>query len=293
MQNIGNNIRNIITNINPDIIIAYDKMANFIIKDTLNLDIPVITMFHFDPQSVFKKSWPYLNKSLEHAECIQVLSPNFIPYICNVISPKRIEYIPNIVPQYNNTIDFSNQKIINIARINREQKRQHILIEAFNNLKYLYPEWSVEIYGETNEDLSYFNELTILINKYNLKNQVKLCGTTKNIKNILKSASIFAFPSKYEGFPLALTEAMSMGLSSIAFNSCSGVNDIIKNNKNGILCNESIESFTYKLDNLMKNKNLRFKLGTQAKKDMKKYSASIIWNQWEDLIYSIVNNYKK
>lgn len=40
----------------------------------------------------------------------------------------------------------------------------------------------------------------------------------------------------------------------------------------------------------MDNKELRSQLGTQAKADMKQFAPEIIWDQWEELLYSSVKN---
>lgn len=45
----------------------------------------------------------------------------------------------------------------------------------------------------------------------------------------------FAFPSAYEGFGLSLAEAMSMGLPAVGYKSCSAVNELIVDGKNGFV----------------------------------------------------------
>lgn len=90
------------------------------------------------------------------------------------------------------------------------------------------------IYGKaeiSNQD--YEKELRRLISELHLDSRVFLCGTTSNVMSVLCEADIFAFPSAYEGFPLALTEAMSIGLPSVGFRSANAVNELIHHNVNG------------------------------------------------------------
>ncbi len=102
--------------------------------------------------------------------------------------------------------------------------------------------------------------------------------------SVLCKADIFAFPSAYEGFPLALTEAMSVGLPSVGFRNADGVNELIHHNVNGILCNDGVENFARGLSILMDSRELRKKLGNKAKEDMKQYKPNRIWDTWEKLI---------
>ena len=44
-----------------------------------------------------------------------------------------------------------------------------------------------------------------------------------------------AFPSRYEGFPNALAEAMAASLPAVAFENVSGVEDLVVPGKTGIL----------------------------------------------------------
>lgn len=62
-----------------------------------------------------------------------------------------------------------------------------------------------------------------------------LKGVSSNVENILKSGSIFVFPSSVEGFPLALTEAMSMGLCCVGCCDCLSVSTLVKDDYSGIL----------------------------------------------------------
>ena len=53
------------------------------------------------------------------------------------------------------------------------------------------------------------------IKKYQLEKQVKLIGYRKDIIDLLKISDCFIFPSKQEGLPVALLEAMAAGLPCI------------------------------------------------------------------------------
>lgn len=91
-------------------------------------------------------------------------------------------------------------------------------------------------------------------------------------------------PSKNEGFPLALTEAMAAGIPVIGFKDCAGVNDIIVDGLNGYLIPRSVEELTKTLKKLMDNRDLRQRMGNAGIESMKQYDPQKIWDQWERLL---------
>jgi len=113
-----------------------------------------------------------------------------------------------------------------------------------------------------------------------------LNGFTDDPIEKLKEADIFLFPSKFEGFPLSLIEAMSVGLPSIGFETCSGTNELIEHGKNGFLAKD-ITDMQNLVEKLMKDSELRNRLGKQANKDMQKYDPKLIAGKWEELVNEI------
>ena len=108
-----------------------------------------------------------------------------------------------------------------------------------------------------------------------------------NVLERLRYSDIFVLPSESEGFSLALTEAMSVGLPVVGYKNCSSVNALIVNGKNGFLCEDGIDDLAEKLSVLMQNKNLRVRFGVNSHEMMKEYAPKKIWDKWENLINTI------
>src|SRR5690606_29373866 len=104
---------------------------------------------------------------------------------------------------------------------------------------------------------------------------------------VLKNADIFLFPSRYEGFPLALGEAMSVGLPAIGLESCSGVNKLIVDGESGYLV-ENVEAMASRLKQLMNNSALRQEMGKRGVELMRAYTPASVLAKWDELIYDIV-----
>lgn len=128
-----------------------------------------------------------------------------------------------------------------------------------------------------------------MISHYKLSEQAFFRGATNNVLNVYNKAAIFAFPSAYEGFGLALTEAMSAGLPAVGCKSCPAVNELIKDGENGFLCEDGVDAFAQALEKLMSDEELREKMGKAAKEDMKQYAPDKIWDMWEKLMEKILN----
>lgn len=73
-----------------------------------------------------------------------------------------------------------------------------------------------------------------LVRKFRLEKKVTLAGNRQDIPRLLKASDIFVFPSRSEGLPAALIEAMASGLPCIA-SRVGGIPEIIQHGVDGML----------------------------------------------------------
>ena len=276
----------------PDIIISLESRTTLLVESALGKNIPLVTMSHFNAEFILQNATAEEKDALRKSSIVQVLMPHDAEVFKKAIPGIRTVRIPDIVPQYD--IDDTERKpvIVNVARLDGRQKRQHLLIEAFAKIADRFPNWTLEFWGEEQSKTRYTKRLKAMIQKYHLEDRVFLKGNTSDVEAIYRRGSIFAFPSAYEGFGLAMTEAMSAGIPAIAYRSCPAVNEIIRDGETGILCKDGLDSLADALARLMEDETLRRKLGAAAKEDMKQYAAENIWNQWENLMTDLVSETK-
>ncbi|MBM6701567.1 glycosyltransferase [Megasphaera elsdenii] len=285
------NLQKVLDIMMPEVIVAFQSASSKMLLCDLHTSVPVITMSHGDPEDYFhtypKAELPALEKS---AVC-QVLLPSFEKHLKDHLPNVKTVVIGNAIPQYDVQADLSAQKdtykILFVGRLSKNHKRPHLLIEAFAGLADEFPNWNVELWG-AEDGKAYYKELQLLIKKHHLENRVFLKGPTNDVPSVLQQGDIFAFPSAYEGFGLALGEAMSMGLPAVGYKSCSAVNELIKDGENGYLCDDGIEPLRISMKRLMSSLSIRVSLGEGARIDMKKYSSKVIWDTWENLLNQIV-----
>lgn len=171
-------------------------------------------------------------------------------------------------------------KIVTLGRINIAQKRQDILIEAFDSFLKKHPIFELEIYGDGYD--SDVKRIKSLIKNKHLEKKVHLKGITNNPKAVLNEAKFFVLSSDFEGIPNALIEAMTVGLPCIATD-CrpGGAALLIDNYENGILvpvhdAEKLCDAMCYMVDNPDKANNL----GENAKNIVETYSEKSIINKW-------------
>lgn len=84
---------------------------------------------------------------------------------------------------------------------------------------------------------------------------------------------------------------MATGLPPVGFRSADAVKDLIVDGRNGILCEDGESAFTEGLERLMKDQDLRVKLGRQAVEDMKPYAPQIVWDKWQDVVEQQIQSF--
>lgn len=292
-------LKNIIQEFLPEIIITYDPRSLMCLEYLIKPNVPVIAMLHIPAENLFNISISQtLLESFKNVSCIQVLVKRDLQKVEEFCPRVRTVYIPNVVYtiEKNEFVVKRKLKIVNVGRIDGNVKRQLNLIKAFNKIYKDFPsDWSIEIIGgtKTESQENYKNKIIEYIKEHNLEERVILLGEIKNISEKLQEADIFAFPSAYEGFGLALTEAMAAGLPAIGYKSCPSVNELIVDGVNGFLCEDGIDDFAEKLKILMQDAVLRKKMGQNARESMKQFAPEKIWDEWEDLINKVVEESKK
>lgn len=179
------------------------------------------------------------------------------------------------------------KEILFVGRINTSQKRVDLLLEIWNLLHEKFPDWSLKIVGGGDE-LDSMKKLG-----YNLKLKNIFFYGYKEAKPFYETASIICLTSSYEGFGIALIEAMQHGAIPFAFNSYLSVTDIIEDNKNGRLIEPfDINKYACALSKLMSSQKKLDSFSKFAIESSKKFDLSIIGEQWITLFKELNNSSK-
>lgn len=167
--------------------------------------------------------------------------------------------IPNIIQPPTLFPEIQREKfILCVGRFNDSCKGFDLMIESFNILN---NNWELHFAGG---DVTEAESLIKLI-RPERRNKVKFLGKINSIDQLYARAGIFVIPSRLEGFPNALAEAMSAGVPCVSFDFIAGPRDIINENEDGIIVEkENVHALAQAIDNLIENELLRKKLSHNA-----------------------------
>lgn len=187
-----------------------------------------------------------------------------------------------IQPLTNPTLQ--NKRALAVGRL-AEQKGFDYLIDAWKIVNEKHPDWTLDIYG----DGELKQQLLLQIERSNLQGKVIINRPTKEIEEIYHKHSFFVLSSRFEGFVLAIIEAMASGIPCVSFDCQYGPNQIINHGENGFLTPlENVEQLAEHIIKLIENEDLRKEFSQKAVISAQKFSLENIMQQWQDLFANIL-----
>ena len=278
----------------PDVILVCDfGLKAFLLPLIIETKIPIVFEAHGSKYNEQQKVKPNVFSLISHK--LKYLFRNYsaskFDYFVALSKESQAEWnlknvaiIPNPISIENLKYStVSNKKIVMVARHSYEKGIDRML-EIWKNVIEIHPDWQLEIFGKSNDDLAVEKQIAEL----NLEKSVILSEPVKDLNQIYGNASIYVMTSRSEGFPMVLLEAMSFGLAVVAFDCPIGPRAIITNNENGFLIEDgAIEEFTSKLIQLINDEDLRQRMSENAKSIKEKYAVDPIMEKWNLLFKSL------
>lgn len=282
-------LRRLIKEINPAVVVSFIGKNNLMsVVATRGTGIPVAVSVRSNPAREigdgWKKKLTFLTFKMAEGVILQTNeAKEFFPksvrnkavILQNPLNPAFVR------PAY---MGEKRKEIVTVGRID-ENKNQKMMIEAFASLAEKYPDWKMLFYG----DGPMRSDLEQRVHELGLEEQIIFKGIQENIPEKIEGASVFVLPSKQEGMPNALIEAMVLGLAVVSTDCpCGGPRDLIVPDENGILIPvDDVESLTTMLERLMKDEELRKKLSATAAKIRERVLPENVNKEWEEYLKGI------
>ena len=157
--------------------------------------------------------------------------------------------------------------LLHIGRFNN-QKNHKGLLEAFAQVAAAYPDCCLNLIG----DGELLEETEQHANALGLREKINFLGNQTNVYPFLHKADLFLLPSRFEGMPMTIIEAMGTGLPIVA-SKVGGVPDMLEDGKSGMLVSCEPESVAQAVLQLLNQQDLRETLGNNALRDSNIFGA--------------------
>jgi len=277
---------------NVDIVHSHDGCVKWaILCKMLKPQLKLVYTIH---SSIYIKNWGFIKRFVNRTfidmtiaisdgmfnDCVKQKLKTLKIY--NGIDTKRWKQ-----PQVNERT-FS---IINVGRlscdgdITYQIKGQDILIKALKECKDRGLKFTCNFVGGdddavNNSSLKYLKKINADLG---LSEEIQFLGNREDIPDLLAQSDIFILPSRYEGMPIALLEAMAAKVPVIASN-ISGSTDLVEHGKNGLLFeSENYHDLAEKIIYLYHHRDEMKHLSQNAFEYVQDFDISMMVNKTWDL----------
>lgn len=277
-------IRKVLKRTRPDTILSFLTVVNvFAIFASIGLPIRTVVSERVDPaksSGLLAKVWSAGRRALyRHSDCVVGQTPPIRDWLVAHARVRAVAVIPNPLRALPSMSVVREEVVIGVGRLT-EQKGFDTLIKAFHLVRRLHPDWRLVLIGDGNRR----DELVRLSQKLGVERSVEFTGWVENVEEWQARASIVAQPSRFEGFPNVVLEAMGMGAPVIA--STAAGEGLIEHRRNGLLVPVGdVQKLAEAMLELIEDAPLRLALGEAGRSVRDRFSLENIMPMWEAVLF--------
>ena len=288
--------KHLLANITPDVIVNANTVLVSWFLPFLSRRIPKIVELHqsYDGVLIFNKD-AYGENSLR-SKLLMALRNNIYPLYDKVVvlthtDKKKWGYKNcTVIPNFTNlrpNITISEKDDFNFIWVGRmcHQKGVDILLDVWNRFCKINDRCKLIIVGDGTG--KYKEMMEKYLSESYFKNRITYIPQTDDITYYYSLSSVFISTSRFEGLPLVLVEAATMGLPIIGFD-ITGNDEVIVNGKNGYSVPlYDIDKYVEYMNSLYVNKNVLQSMGNASIEISNSFSKDEIMKKWNDLFKSL------
>lgn len=279
----------------PDVIIAVIPLLFKRLRGALNIckmDVPIIVTDHNSyerplcapfPDFIYKLKFEE-SKKYDYLTVLTEADKNVLEDKMNSDFMKKVFVLPNPLSFKPREGVPQKEKII-LAAGRMEIwhcKGFDLLLKAWALVQDKFPEWKLKIAGGGDS-----SPMKKLCAELKIMNRVEFLGFI-DLKKEFEKAEIFVLSSRYEGFGMVLTEAMSQGCACIACDYKGRQSEIIADDSEGVTCPTDDEKEIAKaICKVASDDDYRRKLQKNAIKRSKFYELPNIMKRWDEIFEKI------
>jgi glycosyltransferase involved in cell wall biosynthesis len=286
-------IRAVVQRLQPDLVLVCDDgLKGFCVPLLLGKKQPIIYERHVSKAIEFHEDMGFLKRLLVRGkhQLMDYLGTKFDRFVVLTEGNtqewplRNLVVIPNCLTFYpNQNATLEAQRLIAVGKHGYQKGFDRLLL-SWKMINAQFPDWSLHIYGKYESDRALIRQAETM----GLADSVVFHEPTQAIQEAYLKASIFVFPSRFEGFGMVLTEAMACGLPCISYDCPYGPSDIIQHGNDGFLIqNGDIDAFAEAMRTLIQDVALRKAMGLNAKMNAQRYEPEAIMLQWQELFKTV------
>jgi glycosyltransferase involved in cell wall biosynthesis len=236
--------------------------------------------------------------TLSLADRVLVLSPLWRNFCSRFLSDEKIEIIPNAIQwEYLDALgesltDRRNRSSVNVLYLGSTGARKGVfdLLKVIPIIVAANPTVRFIIAGRE-EKAGEEQKLQAIVNELNLSKWItRLEPSQEEIIEVYQEADIYVLPSHADAFPVALLEAMSMGLPVITTR-VGGIPEMVEEGKGAVLIDPGdLEALKMEILQLAASPDLRHEMGISNRDRVDKYFTPQIVSQLIGRVYARLLN---
>ncbi|MFD1473011.1 glycosyltransferase [Companilactobacillus mishanensis] len=250
----------------PDVVISTEPFIWFllyVIKKITRSNYKVMSWYHFSLS--IKKIRKFLIKPIDGHLAI---STGISRQIINLgISPDKVKVIFNPIMRKEITVRRTENaqpcKFAYVGRIMLDGQKN--MRSILNCLSQIESNWTLDVFGSGNNA-----EVKNYAEKLGISNKVHFQGFQVDVWSNMDTMDCLLMTSRFEGLPMVLNEAISVGIPVMSFNCSTGPSDII-NDKNGVLVPDKDEASFVKGLQKFTNREICFQDTSEIKNSISKF----------------------
>ena len=248
------------------------------------LGLPVVISERNDPAiETLDDPWQYLRaRCYRWADVVTANSRGVLRTMKVFVPESKLAYVPNPVRAHHGGPDPAsrNPVILGVGRL-VPQKAFDILLQAFAAGGRRLAGWSVEILGEG----PLREELERLAEELGVRHRVVFHGYVDDPHAYYPRAGIFALPSRYEGMPNSLLEAMAAGLPVIVSDASPGPLEEVTDGTHGLVVPvDDAAALTAALTKLAGDAGMRGAMGEACRTRSAEHALEHTLSVWQEVV---------
>ena len=282
----GRKLRGVFERITPDVVFSLLGATN-IITVAASVDLPHRTIIseRNDPsRQRLDPPWEDMRRVLyREADAVSANSRGALAAMRAYCPEEKLHHAPNPLILADDGADSKrSNSVLFLARL-VPQKAPDVLIEAFAQFVRTAPGWKLHIAGGG----PMAEQLQARVRELGLSRDVTFHGVVTDPSPLLATSRIFVLPSRFEGTPNALLEAMAHRMACIVSDASPGPLRLIEDGTNGLVVEtDSAKSLADAMTRLSQEEQLQRTMGSAGLERVREFGIDRVGPIWNRILFA-------